>query len=189
MANLKYVEIELKFPLQNPNDLKEKLNYIALPEKENDFQKDTYYLPPHRNFLKSKPISEWLRIRESRKGFSINYKKWHNKDGSKAVSCDEFETKLEDIAALMKIFESLDIKELIVVEKTRYSWSYKGTLIALDSVNGLGDCIEIEAKGNFKSIEDAKKHLYSVLGEIGAKTGEQDFEGYPMLLLRQNDLL
>jgi adenylate cyclase, class 2 len=188
MAGLKYTEIELKYPLYNTEELRKNLNSIAKPEKEGDFQRDTYYLPSHRKFLDKKPISEWLRTRESTKGSSVNYKNWHN-DSGKAVSCDEYETRVEDIVALKKIFKSLDIKEIIVVEKTRYSWSYKDTHIALDIVNGLGDYIEIEAKGNFKTIEDAKSHLYSILGELGAKTGEQDFEGYPYLLLKKKCLV
>jgi adenylate cyclase class 2 len=188
MSGLKSIEVELKYPLYNAEELRKNLNSIAKPEKEGDFQKDTYYVPSHRNFLDKKPVSEWLRIRESKKGNSLNYKNWHNNAGN-AVSCDELETGVEDIAALRKIFESLEIKEIVVVEKTRSSWSYKDAHIALDEVKGLGDYIEIEAKGDFKSIEDAKKHLYSVLGEIGAKTGEQDFEGYPLLLLRQKGLI
>jgi adenylate cyclase, class 2 len=188
MDGLKYTEVELKYPLYNSEELRKNLNSIAQPEKEGDTQVDTYYIPSHRNFLGKKPISEWLRIRESMKGGSVNYKKWHN-TSEKAVSCDEYETKVENIVPIKKIFENLDLKEIVVVEKTRYSWSYKDTTIALDSVKGLGDYIEIEAKGNFKSIDEAKEHLYLVLGEIGAKTGEQDFEGYPLLLLRQKGLL
>lgn len=188
MEDLRYIEVELKYPLYNAEELRKHLNDIAKPEKEGDFQKDTYYIPKHRNFLQKKPISEWLRIRESTKGNSVNYKRWHN-DSGKAVSCDEYETKVDDISKLKKIFEKLDLKEIIVVEKTRYSWSYKDTHIAIDHVKDLGDYIEIEAKGKFKSIDDAKQHLYSVLGELGAKVGEQDYEGYPHHLLKKNGLL
>lgn len=58
-----------------------------------------YYIPAHRNFLDKKPVSEWLRLRESNKGISLDYKKWHNEDGNKTVSCDEFETKIETPSA------------------------------------------------------------------------------------------
>lgn len=189
MNELKHVEVELKFPLLNGKELAEKLKTTAKPEKQGDFQKDTYYNPPHRNFLEKKPVSEWLRLRESKKGYNLNYKKWHNSDGNKTVSCDEFETKIENIESLKKIFTSLNFKELIIVEKTRNTWNYKDTEIAIDDVKELGNFIEIEAKGNFASIEEAKKHLHSILKEIEAKTGEQDFEGYPYLLLKKKGLL
>ncbi len=189
MGNLKHIEVELKFPLLNHKELIEKLNSIAKLEKQGDFQKDTYYNPAHRNFLGNKPVSEWLRLRESKKGFTLNYKKWHNEDGNKTVFCDEFETKIENIEAFKKLFESLNFKELIVVEKNRTVWDYKNTEIAIDEVKELGNFIEIEANADFNSIEEAKQHLYFILKEIRAEVGEQDFEGYPFLLLKKRGLL
>lgn len=189
MNNLKHIEVELKFPLLNPKELIEKLKSIAKLEKQGDFQKDIYFNPPHRDFLGKKLVSEWLRLRESQKGFSLNYKNWHKEIDPKSVSCDEFETKIGNIEALRKLFESLNFKELVTVEKNRSIWNYKDTEIAIDEVKELGNFIEIEARGNFTNIEEAKKHLYLVLKEIGAKVGEQDFEGYPYLLLKKKGLL
>lgn len=189
MDNLKNIEVELKFPLENYEELKKQLNSIAKPEKQNDYQKDTYYIPPHRNFIREKPISEWLRIRETKNKHSINYKNWHYKDGQETNSCDEFETNIEDIDSLKKIFENLDIKEIIVVEKTRNTWVFKDVEIAIDKVTELGNFIELEAKGNFADIEDAKKHLYKILDELNAKVGEQDFKGYPYNILEKKGLL
>jgi len=189
MDNLKNIEVELKFPLLNHKEIIEKLKSIAKLEKERDFQKDIYFNPAHRDFLSKKPVSEWLRLRESKKGFSLNYKKWHNEDGTKTVSCDEFETKIENLEALKKLFGNLNFKELISVEKNRSIWNYKDTEIAIDEVKELGTFIEIEARGNFANIEEAKKHLYEVLKELGTEVGEQDFEGYPYLLLKQKGLL
>ncbi len=185
MERLKQIEIELKFPLLNPKELIEKLNSFAKLKKTGDLQKDTYYLPPHRNFLDKKPVSEWLRLRESEKEGSLNYKKWHNEDGKNTVSCDEFETKIGDIEALQSIFGNLDFKSIIVVEKTRNIWEYKDAEIAIDEVKGLGFYIELEAKGDFENIEEAKNYLYEVLKELGAEVGEQDFEGYPYKLLKK----
>ena len=187
--NFQHIEVELKFPLLNHNGLIEKLKSIVKIEKEGDFQKDTYFNLAHRDFLSKKPVSEWLRLRESKKGFSLNYKKWHNEDGSKTVSCDEFETKIENPDSLKKLFGNLNFKELISVEKNRNVWNYKDTEIAIDEVKELGSFIEIEAKGNFTNIEEVKKHLYEILKEIGAEVGEQDFEGYPYLLLKKKGLL
>ncbi len=178
------IEVELKFPLLNAPEFIKRLNLIAQPVKEEDYQKDIYYIPVHRNFLDKTPVSEWLRLRESNKGTSLNYKKWHNGDGNKTVSCDEFETKIENIEALKRIFENLNFKDIIIVEKIRNIWIYKNTEIAIDKVKELGDFIEIEAKGNFADIEEAKKYIYEALRELGAEIGGQDFEGYPYKLLK-----
>ena len=130
-----------------------------------------------------------MRLRESKKGFSLNYKKWHNEDNNKTISCDEFETKIENIEAFKKLFKNLNFKELIIVEKKRNVWNYKDAEIAIDEVKELGNFIEIEAKGNFTNIEETKKYLYKILEELGIEVGEQDFEGYPYLLLKQKGLL
>ncbi|MFA6511788.1 MAG: class IV adenylate cyclase [Patescibacteria group bacterium] len=189
MSTLKNIEVELMFPLNDVNILQEKLDAIAKKEKHNEYQKDTYYNPPHRNFLDENPVNEWLRIRETKKGVSINYKNFHAAVGEKVISCDEYETSVGDAESLKKIFLSLAFKELIVVEKSRSTWLYKKTEIAIDHVTGLYDTIELEAKGQFSSIEDAKKHLYAVLAELGARVGEQDYKGYPYLLLEKKRLL
>jgi len=185
MGNLKHTEVELKFPLGNPEEVTRKLNSVAKIDKKEDYQKDTYYVVPHRNFLEQKPISEWLRIRETKKSSNLNYKNWHNTDKIQAVSCDEFETVVGDITALKKIFKSLDFKEIIIVEKTRTTWGYKDVLMAIDNVTELGYFIELEAKGDFKNIDEAKKHLYAVLEELDIKTSSQDLRGYPYRLLEK----
>ncbi|MBI4093324.1 MAG: class IV adenylate cyclase [Candidatus Kerfeldbacteria bacterium] len=189
MGVLTNVEVELTFPLLNQEALKRRLAELARPEKQQEYQKDTYYIPAHRNFLKQKPISEWLRVRETQKGASLNYKFWHNQDDAQAVSADELETEVSDVGAVKNILRRLDIKEVVIVEKRRSTWMYKDVEIAIDEVTDLGSHIELEAKGEFASVEEAKKRLYVVLKEIGAKTGLQDFRGYPHLLLEKQGLL
>lgn len=189
MPNLKNIEVELKFPLYNHEELIKQLNSIAESKMKEDYQRDTYYIPPHKNFLEKKPISEWLRIRETKNKSTVNYKNWHNSEDKKAVSCDEFETSLKDAAVLKNIFKNLDFKEIIVVEKNRKTWMYKNAKISVDNVAGLGYFIEIEAKENFSDINEAKKHIHSILSELNAKLGSQDFEGYPYQILKKKGLI
>lgn len=182
--NNKQTEIELKFPLLNPEELIQRLNKIAKPEQQNLFQKDTYFVPAHRNFLAKEKVNEWLRIRETKNKITLNYKNWYP-DG---IHCKEFETNIEDVVALKKIFESLDFKEIVVVEKLRSIWIYKGVEIAIDEVKDLGSFIELESKIDL-DFEDVKKLLYSMLEELKVEVGAQDFRGYPYMLIKKKDLL
>lgn len=182
---VKDIEVELKFPLKNPEKLSQQLDNIAKKEKE-VYQKDTYFIPQHRNFLEANPVKEWLRVRETKKGSTINYKNWHYQEG-KSVHCDEFETLIGKAETLKKIFGNLDFEEKIVVEKLRKNWNYKDTIIPIDKVEGLGNFIEIESNGNFKTVDEAKSHLYSVIKELGADIGEQVFKGYPFMLLEKKE--
>ncbi len=185
MVALTNTEVELTFPLLNPTELAARLGELAKPEKRSEYQKDTYYVPSHRDFLKSRPISEWLRVRETVHGAVLNYKFWHNQRNQQAVSCDEFETAVKDVEAIKNILRRLDFREIVVVEKRRSTWMYKDVEIAIDEVTDLGSYIELEAKGQFASVEDAKKRLYDMLKAIGARVGEQDYRGYPHLLLEK----
>ena len=187
MAN-NFREIELKFPLKNKEAVLAKLESLVGEPGQVVTQKDTYFNPPHRDFLEPEHVSEWLRIRETEKGATINYKNWHKEDNVESVKADEYETSIDEPEAMDRIFDVLQFKKLIVVEKKRQTWDYKDVEIAIDEVIDLGSFIEIEAKGNFESEEAAEKHLYDILKELGAEVGEQDFKGYPMLLLEKKGL-
>ena len=182
---MKDIEVELKFPLLNALAVIRKLNKLAKVKRKKEYQKDTYFIPKHRNFLKVKPILEWLRIRESKNSSSINYKNWHQDKDRKSVWCDEYESQVKDIESLKKIFQALDIKEIIVVEKFRDTWQYKQAEIAVDKVSNLGTFIELEAKGEFQDVNAAKLYLEQLLLELDAKVGSQDFLGYPFHMLKK----
>ncbi len=182
-------EVELKFPLINFEDTIEKLNATAQISEKEEYQKDIYYVPAHRNFLEKKPVSEWLRIRQTKDGFVLNYKNWLYENNMPAVSCDEFETNFEDLNALKNILEKLNFTEIIALEKSRSTWNFKKAEISVDEVTGLGYFIELEAKGDFNSTEEAKKYLHEILEELHISVGEQNFKGYPYLLLEKKGLL
>lgn len=52
----------------------QKLKKLGKTIEENNYQKDIYYTPAHKNFLEKKPISEWFRIRDTKEEKTINYK-------------------------------------------------------------------------------------------------------------------
>ncbi len=174
-----YTEIELRFPLFNPKQIIQKLNKTAHLKVEKLPQKDTYYVPIHRNFLDRKKVIEWLRIRETKDKIILNYKNWYSD-----IHCDEFETNIGDVVALKKIFEALNFKEIIVVEKIRSIWTYNDIEIFIDNIKDLGFFIELETKDDF-SVEEANKLLYDVLKELKAETGPQDFRGYAYRMLEK----
>jgi predicted adenylyl cyclase CyaB len=60
----------------------------------------------------------------------------------------------------------LDIKPIVIVDKKRKIFTYKDIEIALDEVDELGWFIELEAKGEFTDIEEAKAHLHKIAKEI-----------------------
>jgi adenylate cyclase class 2 len=179
--NDKEIEIQARI-----SDVKKLESFLKLKAKfkGKKYQKDEYYSPPHRNFLAKKPVVEWLRLRESKLN-SVTYKNWHYDKDGKSQFCDEYETDINDINQLRKIFKVLDIKPIIIVEKTRKIWDYKDYEVAIDSVTNLGNFVEIEYKGSDqsaspKSITDG---MIKFLKQVGCKKIERNFVGYPFMLL------
>lgn len=179
----KNIEIELKFPLENSVEVIEFLNKHAKSDKKDISQKDTYYNAPHRDFVSVKYPFEWLRIRETQKGFSLDYKHFHPENVKVTDYCDEFETKVENVESLKKIMQNLNFKELICVDKNRSTWIFKDVEIAIDDVKELGNFIELELKKEVDNPKEGKEYLYKILDELNAKVGEEDLRGYPFKLL------
>jgi predicted adenylyl cyclase CyaB len=179
----KDIEIEIKLPLQNSNEVKQFLNDNAKLVSENIYQKDSYYVPIHRDFLAVKYPFEWLRLRKSPKGMFITYKHFFPENVKKTDYCDEFETKIDNFEAMEKMFKSLDFKDVVVVEKSRTTWIFEEVEIVIDEVTDLGFYIELEATGSFDNPQDGKSYLFEVLKKLNAKVGEEDLRGYPFRIL------
>lgn len=185
----KDLEIELKLPLNNRDQVVEGLNTNARFQYEAN-QHDAYFNAPHRDFLQNPDnVNEWLRIRISGDTAQINYKDWQPHDAKVKTHCVELETSVDSYDQLAKILNALNFEKLIDVKKNRKAWIYKDVEVAIDAVEGLGDFIELEYKGPGEDIETARKHLFEVLSELGAQTGELDRRGYPYLLLEKKGLL
>ncbi|NMC35535.1 class IV adenylate cyclase [Candidatus Beckwithbacteria bacterium] len=177
------IEIEIKLPLKNPEEVIAFLQKKAKLLAKNTHQKDIYYTPKHRDFLATKYPYEWLRLRHSSKGNCITYKHYYPENTKVTDYCDEFESSLDNISVLEKILTSLDFKTLAVVDKNRSTWDYKQVEVAIDEVKDLGSFIELEAKRQFPTPQAAKEYLYEILEELHAQVGKEELRGYPYLLL------
>jgi len=185
---MKNIEVELKFHIPKHSDL---LNFL---EKEGEFagefyQKDSYFAPSHQDWFATEKIEKWLRIRESDKGNSINYKHWKYRENENLNYCDEYNTNIGEADQIEKILTALDIKPIIVVDKHRQSFMYQGVEISLDEVAELGSYVELEMKGKFTSPEEARVELYRLAESLGLKREWQDQKGYPWLLLEKNGII
>lgn len=178
-------EIEIKLPLNNVEKVKKFLNDNAKLIAKDIFQRDTYYTPAHRDFLQAKYPFEWLRLRESTKGISVNYKHFHPENVEVNEYCDEYESNIDNIDALKKIFKSIDCKEIVVVDKVRTTWMSDNIEIVIDDVKNLGSFIELEATSYFADPKEGKKFLFKKLEELNADVGTEDLRGYPFRLLEK----
>ncbi len=177
------IEIEIQVNIEKNESLLTFLNNNAVFEFETH-QIDEYFTQAHRDFTVIKPVAEWLRLRDSNGSYSFTYKNWHY-EGEKSFYCDEYETKIDDLDRLRKTLKALDFKLLITVDKTRKIWFYQDFEVAMDSVKGLGEFVEIEYKGEDKNPDPEKitERMIQFLKEIGCGKIMINNMGYPYLLL------
>jgi len=183
MAN-NNIEIEIQVNVDNPGKLIEFLanNGEFKSEKR---QLDEYFSPAHRDFLSVRPAEEWLRLRDADGKCSMNYKNWHSNADGKSNYCDEYETKIESIDQARKIFTALNFKSLVIVDKIRKTWDYNDYEIAVDSVQGLGEFIEIEYIGTDNNADPKKitNEMVNFLKSLDCGKISRNYMGYPFLLL------
>jgi len=188
MAN-KNIEIEI---IAHVEDTKPLIEFL---EKNGSFQSekrqvDEYFSPAHRDFISTRPVAEWLRLRNAEGEYSFNYKNWHFDKNCKSHYCDEFETKIEDIEPVKKILAVLSFKSLVVVDKLRKIWTYKDFEIAVDSVKSLGNFVEIEYLGKDEKVNPEKVtgEMVDFLKQVGCGKITRNYVGYPFLMLFPNEV-
>jgi len=92
----------------------------ALLEAEGQFvgearQLDEYYSPADRDFLATRPVNEWLRLRDADGRYSMNYKHFYQGTDGKSTHCDEYETQIRDSNQLERILKALNFKKIVTV--------------------------------------------------------------------------
>lgn len=184
MSNKKNKEIEIQVQVENIKGLnkflREKAKFI-----NKEHQVDKYFSPKDKEFLKVRPVVEWLRLRDSSDKQSINYKKWHHDKNWRSNYCDEYETHIENMDQVEKIFKSLEIKPIVTVDKTRKIYKYKDYEISIDSIKGLGNFVEIEYKGKntTKSPAEITEGMIKFLKDLNCGKISRNYVDYPFQML------
>ncbi|QLH84053.1 class IV adenylate cyclase [Halosimplex pelagicum] len=154
-------------------------------------QADTYYDAPHRDFAET---DEALRIRRERDPESggdadtrsaettkITYKGPLLEAESK--SREEHETTVADAEAVVGIFDGLGFEPAATVRKERAHYRLDGYTVTLDSVDGLGEFVEVETETEDDDIEAAREGARAVLDDLGLDPTKQIRTSYLGLLL------
>ncbi|MDO9517871.1 MAG: class IV adenylate cyclase [Methanosarcinaceae archaeon] len=149
------IEIEVK-ARANHERIKYLLNEIGARAIGMEHHCDTYYNAPHRDFSIT---DEALRIRIVNDRAVLTYK--GKKLDAVSKTREEFETDV-DAAIMRNILLSLGFVESGVVKKTRDVFEFENLVICLDSIDGLGEFIEVETI--VESESDVDEHRTRVFG-------------------------
>ena len=160
------IEIEVK-ARANHEWIKELLNDLGARAIGVEHHCDTYYNAPHRDFSIT---DEALRIRIVNGHAVLTYK--GKKLDAVSKTREEFETDV-DAAIMRDILLSLGFVESGLVKKTRAVFEFEDITICLDSVDGLGEFIEVETMT--QSVSDVELHrarVFEFMEKLGI--GQED---------------
>ncbi|MEM4617012.1 MAG: class IV adenylate cyclase [Archaeoglobaceae archaeon] len=153
------MEVEAKFRLK-PR-VEEKVKEIAnFLEEKDEF--DIYLNHPCRDFAET---DEALRIRVEKK-IKLTYK--GPKVDSETKSREEVNLEVNSFDDALKLFELLGFKKFRTVRKRRKIFKLEKAIICIDSVEGLGDFIEIEVEGGLEK----KEEIFKIAETLGYSRAE-----------------
>ena len=128
---------------------------------------DTYYNAPHRDFSIT---DEALRIRIVNDRAVLTYK--GKKLDVVSKTREEFETEV-DAVIMRNILLSLGFVESGVVKKTRALFEMEELTICLDSVDELGDFIEVETMAQSElDVDEHRARVFRFMEKLGI--GQED---------------
>lgn len=149
-------------------------------------QVDTYYDAPHRDFAET---DEAVRVRREQSGGDdraiLTYKGPLLEAESK--SREEHETVVADPESIESILEGMGFEPAATVNKERDRYELEGYAVTLDSVDGLGEFVEVETETSDDDIADARDGVRELLGSLGLDPAEQIRTSYLGLLLESTE--
>lgn len=173
------IEIEVKARASH-SPIREKL--AAMGAKPEGIQQhlDTYYNSPLRDFATT---DEALRIRSVNGKSVLTYK--GKKLDSVSKTRQEFETEV-DGDSTRSILIALGFFESGIVRKRREIFSCQGMTIALDSVEGLEEFIEIEKQAE-TNIEEHRNQIFEFLESLGIRKEDSIRTSYLEMVLEKKE--
>lgn len=172
-------EVELKLETEH-GPVRERLSELGAEPLGRVRQVDTYYDAPHRSFAET---DEALRVREERSGderwVGVTYKGPLVEAESKTR--EEHETAVEDGEEMRAVLEGVGFAPAETVEKERERFTYGEYTVTLDTVDGLGEFVEVETEA--EAVDEAREGAIAVLRELGLDPDEQVRASYLGMLL------
>jgi adenylate cyclase class 2 len=179
-------EVELKYRVTDQAALLEKFNQQGCRWDEPVRQRDLYWSHPARDFRQT---DEALRLRQSGEETYITYK------GPRLDKTTKTRREIElPIApgpqgweAYCELLTLLGFREVLEVDKTRLPgmlpWEGVEVHIALDTVEQLGEFVELELIATADALDATKLHLHSLAQTL--ELAQPEMRGYLHLLLAQ----
>lgn len=181
---MKNVEVEIQVFIKDPEKIEKRLNEVGKFVKEKR-QVDKYYVLPQRDFFAKDMPDEYLRIRYEEGKNHLNYSFLHFSDDGWLKATDEYETLIDKPEVAEEIFERINLIQKVIVKKNRKYFDCGDFEVTLDSIENLGEFMEIEAKKDFGGIDTTRKACEEFLKNLNVEYEIQKEMGYPRMLYKK----
>jgi adenylate cyclase class 2 len=174
-------EVELKVRAAH-EAVRPRLADIGADPRDRVAQADVYYDAPHRDFADT---DEALRVRteesDGETTTKLTYKGPLVDDHSKTRV--EAETAVDDPDAARDLLAGLGFEPAATVRKERAVFEHGEYTVTLDSVDGLGEFVEVETESDDAGLESAREGARDLLERLDLDPAEQIRSSYLGLLL------
>lgn len=169
------LEIEVKVPVDDVAIVEKRARALGASFVIENLQEDLYLAHPCRDFGQT---DEALRLRQDGEKSVLTYKGKKLDSRSKTREEIEFPVPREEMGALLS---RLGFVEFIRIRKTRKEYELDKVHICLDSVEGLGDFVELEFEG--QNVEEGLDRIASLKKMLDVEGNET--RSYLELLLQK----
>jgi adenylate cyclase, class 2 len=174
------IEVEVKVRADH-EQIRPILKKIGAVKIKTEVQSDTYFAAPHRDFAKT---DEALRIRSLDDHSVLTYK--GPKLDKVSKTREEFEIPIEE-ATFTKILHALGFTEAGTVRKSREVFEAGEITISFDSVESLGEFLEVEIMAESEEeLETARQKLFELLKQFGFGEKNSIRVSYLEMVLEKN---
>ncbi len=172
------LEVEIKARVSSLQDVEMRLFEMGASYLGEEEQRDVYFAHPCRDFAQS---DEALRLRRGGGRVFLTYKGRRLEEVTKTR--EEVSVGVESFESAKLVLERLGFEKVAEVRKLRRSYRVGDYLVELDRVEGLGEFVEVEKKGEEYSPEE----LLDFLAAMGIERRAIERRSYLELLLGERD--
>ncbi len=178
-------EVEIKVRAEK-EPVRRRLEALSASPQETVIQEDTYYDAPHRSFAET---DEALRIRREHvpeageTKIKVTYKGPLVDETTKTR--EEIETPVQEGEKFAAIFEQLGFEPAATVHKEREQFELEGYTVTLDTVEGLGEFVEVETEATEGELDRAREGAFALLEKLELEDATRLRTSYLGLLLAE----
>lgn len=179
------IEVELKVKILSKEEIINKLENLNFIESSLVVETDTYFTSSHHDFIS---LDEALRIRNVLNKSTNETKSVITYKGAKldnvSMSRKELETEIKDSKIVKEILENIGFKSVPPLIKERQYLKNNNITACVDTVNGLGEYLELEiiVENNYEK-EKSLVELENLLLKLGYSMKDTISTSYLSMLM------